>query len=600
MKPPVDLSLFPDLPGIYKMFNSSGTIIYIGKAKNIKKRVRQYFQGGRPLDTKTSILVRHIHTIEYMVTQSEQDALLLEAQLIREFQPRYNINLKDDRHYPYIKLTNEPFPRLMVVRRRDADGASYYGPFPSLGSTRMLARQLSECFQLRDCHLVIDVTHRQPKCIKLDMGKCLGPCIDKTTYATYHHRLDQLKKVLVGRHHALIQELTVAMTQAAEAMRFERAAEWRDLIQAIETIGPRQTVFLDLPGRTSVWGVASLEGTRYVMIQTFIEGRLLYQQGYYDDREDWEGFAAQCLLDYTDRHGWPDRLVADQGCVDALADSVAVYPHTAVMVPQKGLKWQVLQQAQHNAQVALKRVLKSPSWATPVPEKSMVLDDLQHLLGLSQRPDRLIGFDISHLQGQDIVASAVYFKQGVPRKSLYRQLAIRSVSETSDDPRSIEEAVSRRLQRCFVDHEPLPQLLVIDGGKPQLHAAYRALQDLGLADSVGLMALAKQQELIYQMGRDTPIGLPEGHPVLRLLQWVRDESHRFANRFQQLKRSKRLTRSVLDDVPGLGPVRLKRLMAHFKTVAAIQSASAEDIASLGRVPPSVALMIKSTLLGKTV
>jgi len=244
--------------------------------------------------------------------------------------------------------------------------------------------------------------------------------------------------------------------------------------------------------------------------------------------------------------------------------------------------------------------LKSPSWATPVPEKSAVLDDLQHLLGLPQRPDRLIGFDISHLQGQDIVASAVYFKQGVPRKSLYRQLAIRSVSENSDDPRAIEEAVSRRLQRCFVDHEPMPQLLVIDGGKPQLHAAVRALQDLGLEGTVGVMALAKREELIYQWERDQPIGLPEGHPVLRLLQWVRDESHRFANRFQQLKRSKRQTRSVLDDVPGLGPVRLKRLMAHFKTVAAIQLASEKEIAFHGRLPPSVALMIKSTLLGKTV
>ncbi len=597
MRPPVDLSSLPESPGIYKMINSSGVVIYIGKAKHLKKRVKQYFMGGRPLDVKTAMMVKQVATIDTIVTQSEQDALLLEAQLIREFQPRYNIQLKDDRHYPYVKLTNEPFPRVLVVRNRESDGSTYFGPFPSLGSTRVLARQLVACFQLRDCSMPIDLVTRQPKCMKLDMGKCLGPCVEKSHYALYHDRLSQLKKVLLGQHKVLIQDLTSQMRQAAHAMRYERAGMIRDLIQKLESIGPRQTVLLDLPGTTSVWGVATQDVTQYVVIQTFVEGRLLYQQGFYDKANEWGNFLPQCLVQYVERHGWPDRLIGDSLVLGHLSDMLQLLPNTIGLTPQRGIKLQVLKMATQNATLALKRILKSPSWATPPIQKESLLEQVKIVLDLHHIPERIIGFDISHLQGQDIVASAVYFKQGVPSKSRYRRFSIRSVVGSSDDPQSIEECVSRRLQHCFVSNEALPNLLLIDGGKAQLNAARRAVDDLGLSSEIELVALAKRQEELYRLEWSQPLGLPDGHPVLKLLQWVRDESHRFANSFQQLKRRKRWRRTILDTVPGLGPVRQQRLLSHFKSITAIQASSESEIARIGQLPPSLAWLIKSTLSG---
>jgi len=582
------------------MLDDRGVLLYVGKAKSIRTRVRSYFQNPDRLDVKTRHLVAHIANIDTIVVRSEAEALILEAQLVKTFQPRYNILLKDDKAFPYIKITGELFPRLQIVRERIRDGGQYFGPYPSLGSTKHLQRMLQGMFKLRDCSQTITLSEMQPKCIKLDIHQCWGPCVLKSVKESYDDVVLQLKKVLTGKNRQLIQDIKHEMTHAAESLRYEEAAELRDRVKKLELLGQRQTVCLDDEGSTQLWTASEEQGILYVIVQTFVDGKLLYQHGYYFENPvdtAREEMVQQSILACWSDTELPDLVLCDPWLYDLVAkvSTDAGIKLRRVMVPKRGQKLEIMELARQNARLAIRRILRDRTINSLRPKPEDIVGAIQTRLSLTKRPDRIIGVDISHLQGTNIVGSAVYFKNGNPYKSGYRKMMVRSVSGDSNDPQSIYEVVSRRLQLCFTDHEPLPDLLLIDGGKGQLSFAYRALLELGLETVIDIRSLAKQNEEIFRVDDPNSLVLSKDDNVLKLLQWVRDESHRFAVTFQRKKRKQQLESTLLDSIPGLGPKRIQKLYRQFQNIEKLLQATDQEIAKVGGFSESLAWLIRSKL-----
>lgn len=593
----IDWTTVPLLPGIYKMFDSQGCILYVGKAKKLKNRLRNYFQSDR-LDLKTSHLMRHVHTIETIVTQTENEALLLEAQLIKSYRPRYNISLKDDKHFPYVKLTADPFPRLLIVRQREADGARYFGPYPSVGSTKFLHRMLLDMFPLRDCKQFIPLTGTQPKCIKLDIHKCLGPCVYKTVKPTYDALTDQLALILSGKDAQFLLELEQEMRQLSQNQEYEKAAILRDRLHKWRKLVDKQQVHLEDNKTIHIWirlsskdlpnkDAALCPTWDYLLVQTFVQGRLLYQSGFYwNDTEDGTSsdfYESTILSWYTETRDWPDCLLTDATLYPyfmRLKNSLLLPAQMSISAPQKGERHALCLHARENASLALTRTMREQRLLTlNVPTD---WPSFMQLLGLTKHPEWIFGFDVSHLQGQNIVASAVAFHHGKPAKQFYRRFSIRSVVGKSHDPASIYEAVLRRLQLAITYDAFLPDLLLIDGGKGQLRFATQALDDLGLSH-IACLALAKKEEIVYRVGQD-PVPI-SAHPALRLLQHVRDEAHRFALRFQRMKRRSVLT-SDLSTLNGLGKRKIQLLYAAFGSIEKIREAelsALEAIPGIGKI-----------------
>ncbi|NDC82495.1 excinuclease ABC subunit UvrC [bacterium] len=595
---PVDLNSLPDEPGIYKMLDSRGGLLYVGKAKNIKKRVKSYFRRPETLDSKTIQLVKSISFIDTIVVRSESEALILEAQLIKEFQPRYNILLKDDKSFPYVKISNEIFPRLLIVRDRVNDGASYFGPYPSIGSIKYLKRMLNDMYRLRDCSIDISLDSPQPKCIKLDMNRCLGPCVFKNVHSQYLNAIGDLKQLLSGRNKELVSKMSTEMAQLAREKRFELAAELRDRIRKIEQLGQRQTVVLSENGCFQVWSSADQNGFLYVIVQTFIDGKLLFQNGFYFENPTenvWDDGLVQTFISVIDEK-IPVKLICDpwiEPIILAVRSSLQL--KFEVSVPKRGNKLVLLETARHNARLSISRIIRDRSVNLRPRVEADIVVVLQKKLDLGKKPVRIIGVDISHLHGTDIVGSAVCFQNGNPLKSAYRKLMVRSVSGDSNDPKSIYEVVSRRLQLCFADHEPLPDLMLIDGGVGQLNFAYRALLELGLQDEIELISLAKRKEEIFRVGRSEPIVLSPDDNVLKLLQWIRDESHRFALEFQRKRRKVANETTVLQTIPGLGPKRIQRIYQAFKSIDRLLSASDAEIALAAGISIGLVYSIRERL-----
>ncbi len=598
-------SEIPMLPGIYKMSDAEGCILYIGKAKRLRHRLKNYFQQDR-LDLKTKHLMAHVATIDTIVTQTENEALLLESQLIKSYRPRYNILLKDDKHFPYIKITAEPFSRLLIVRQREADGARYFGPYPSIGSTKFLSRMLHDLFPLRDCKQSIPLTGRQPKCIKLDIGKCIGPCVFKDVKPQYDSMVHQLTLILSGKDKRFITQIEIDMHALAKAQKYEQAAILRDRLQKLQRLSARQQVQLSDTATLHVWvhvtGHApdTTEDTtpwEYILVQTFVEGRLLYQSGFYwheDETNNPAAFYESTLLNwYTEDREWPDIMITDAtmfSVFTTLQQSDLIPAQVQITYPQKGEKHQLCQHATENAHMALRRTIREHKFhAMPA---SFHWDSFVQVLGLSKIPEWIFGFDISHLQGQDIVASAVAFRHGKPAKGSYRRFAIQSVVGKSHDPASLYEAVLRRLQLVIKEGDMLPDLLLIDGGKGQLRFALQALDDLGLREAIACVSLAKREEIVYRVGRD-PVRVSE-YPALRLLQHIRDESHRFALRFQRMKR-RGVLRSDLSEINGLGKEKIQLLYALFGSIQKIREADPGALEAVPGIGKLMALRIQSHL-----
>ncbi len=575
-----DLSAYPDEPGIYLYRDAKGKILYVGKARSIRKRLASYFAAG-PKHPKTEALLAEFATIDTVVAKTESEALALENAFIKKHKPRYNILLRDDKTYPYIKLTTgEEWPRAYVTRRVLKDGHSYYGPFLPARTCRGAMKMVQRMFQVRTCRIEIDGTLPRP-CLYHDMHACLGPCVaGLTTKAAYDDAVRDVVLFLSGRNEELAPRLRAKMAAAAETEGYEMAAAYRDCLRTVEELAQKQRV-QSLGGEdVDVFGDFADGGNLAVSVLHVRGGAVL------DTRElHWEGigdvdaeeFWVALLSQYYDATTFLPREVhlPDEVPEEALAPVEAWLSErrggrVEVRTPKRGAAFDRVRIARDNARASHVRRFRT---AREAGEKATLA--LAKALDLDRRPARIECFDVSHLQGSDTYASCVVFVDGKPAKAEYR--AFRIDRPVPDDFASIAEAVTRRYERRRSEGEPLPDLLVIDGGKGQLSAALGALDRIGL--EMPAVGLAKREEELFVPGRSLPVVLPRRNAGLRLLQRARDEAHRFGLKHHRKARTRRTLESPLRGAPGLGPASVRRLLAVFGNEEAVLAATPEALAA---------------------
>jgi len=575
------LDNLPSAPGVYLYRNAAGKLIYVGKARSLRNRVRSYFQESRQLDPKTERLVSEIADLEYIVTDNQVEALILESTLVKRHQPRYNVNLKDDKSFPYLKLTvNEPFPRIFITRRIRRDGALYYGPFLPASYARQTIKLVNKYFKLRTCNLDIDGTLPRP-CLDYQMKRCLGPCVaGLCTREDYRRAVEDVKLLLSGKTDELICELEARMDEASENLYYEAAAIYRDWIHMVREMSERQKMILEGQDDTDLFGYHQ-EGSRLALAVFALRGGRVVgrREFYWEDLLSFdpaEFFSSALKQYYLQDTFTPKEILIPADIEDAeevetwLGERKGSRVH--VRSPKRGLKSGLLDLVMRNAQMSFDtrfRVLK--------PRGEELLRPLQEALALDTLPRRIETFDISHVQGSDTVASMVVCSSGETRKNEYRRFKVESV-KGPDDFAAMREVVHRHYESVLEEDEgTLPDLVLIDGGKGQLSAAVAALDDVGL-ENQAVAALAKQEEILFVKGREDPVVLPKDSPVLHLIQMMRDEAHRFAVAYHRKRRELRDFSSELDDIPGVGEVRKKVLLRAFGSLERVRQAKFEELA----------------------
>lgn len=580
------LAVLPDKPGCYLMKNATGEIIYVGKAKVLKNRVRSYFTGSH--DGKTQLLVSEITDFEYIVVSSAIEALILECNLIKQYNPRYNILLKDDKTYPYIKITNEVHPRLEITRKVLKDKAKYFGPYANAGAAQEVKKLLDRLYPLRKCQTI-------PKqvCLYYHLNQCLAPCVYEVDQQENERIVEEICKFLDGGHEAMKTQLTEKMMQAAEEMEFERAKELRDQIRNIEAVMEKQKVtFTDTVDRDII-GFAVEKGWMCIQVFYMRKGKMIQRDTsmfpyYGDETEDFMSFAAQFY--YDKQQALPKEiLLPEQSEPELLSE----WLHVKVATPKRGKKHELVLMAIENARIALqeKFALMSKDEARTI----QAVHNLGHALGIGV-PHRIEAFDNSNIQGTEPVSAMVVFTDGKPDKKEYRKFKIKSV-EGPDDYGSMREVIRRRYTRLLKENQPLPDLVVIDGGKGQISAAMDILEnELGLFIPVcGLAKDDKHKTAQLLFGEPPePVELKRDSYEFYLLQRIQDEVHRFAITFHRQSRGKTMLSSQLDDIPGIGEKRRKMLFKHFGSFAKMREASVEDFRQLG-IGDKLAREIISTL-----
>lgn len=576
----------PEAPGVYLMRDSGGTIIYVGKAKVLKNRLLSYFSGKK--DVKTRHLVARVESIEWVLAGSEYDALLIENNFIKEHSPRYNINLKDGKTYPSIRITADEYPRVFRTRRIIHDGSEYFGPFPSAEIIDVYLELIKRLFPLRRC---VTMKKREQPCMYYHIGRCPGPCAGRITHEAYMERVAEIRKLLSGKTRSLIADLQRRMDAAAREFRFEEAAGLRDAIRAVEQFeGRSKAVDFDPAARDYVAWAADGDLIAFVVFQ-MREGKLTGRDSYRSEYHSGEDEAIQNFL--VEYYG-QDRTIPPTIYLMKPLDTGAVGDwldrdrgaRASFAVPSDSRHGAAMNMAAQNAREEL---IKRRREIGDIP----ALIDLRRILGLQALPARIEGFDIAQLSGRDTVASLVSFRNGVPDRKNYRHFRIKSLEGRIDDFGAVREAVARRYTRLINEEAELPDLILIDGGAGQVSAAREILDTLGL--DCDLAGLAKRNEEIWLPGRDEPIVLPKDSPALRVLVAVRDETHRFATGLSRTLRSERLSFGVLEDIKGVGPARAKKIMRTFGSLDLVARADAEDIARAGGMPLAVARAVKDAL-----
>lgn len=570
----------PESPGVYLWKDAEGTVLYVGKAKRLRSRVRQYVGSDHLESVKTRALMRAAADVETIVVPTEAHALILENSLIKEHRPRFNIALRDDKSYPYIKVTlHEPFPRVILTRRLEPDGSRYFGPYTDVGAMRRALTVVKRLFTVRSCHYDMPRELPERACLDWHIGRCKAPCIGAQTEADYRAMIDEVVLFLDGRATEVVARVRQRMHEAAEAMDFERAAELRDSLRHLEKM-EEPTVVLEVDGGDrDVVGFARDGDDACVAVLRIRGGALLAR----DHRllEHVEGEAeADILSAYLVRQYVPSAARASELLVPFDFEDRALIeqaiPGTRLHVPQRGTKRELVDLAQENARHLLEEFKLASSEAEE--RATNPVYELQRELGLTVVPRALVCFDISHAQGKDTVASAVWFENGRPRRGEYRKFAVKTV-DGIDDFASMKEVVGRYFGRRIEEGKPLPDLCVIDGGKGQLGAAKDALDALGL-HGLPILSLAKREEEVFVPGRAESLRLPRRSPALRLLQQARDEAHRFALTFQRAKRTRRTLTSELLEIPGVGPAKRRALLAAFGSLDGVRRADPAAIAAL--------------------
>jgi len=570
----------PDGPGVYLWKGRDGATLYVGKAKRLRSRVRSYFSGDQLESVKTRHLVNQIADLETIVVPSEAHALILEANLIKEYQPRFNIALRDDKSYPYIKVTiQEPFPRVYVTRRLEDDGAKYFGPYTDVGSMRRALNVVKKIFTVRSCNYDMPAQMPERPCLDYYIKRCKAPCILAQTQHDYRSMIDEVVLFLSGRPDEVLKRVQERMELASEQLDFERAAELRDVMQHLERM-EEPTIVMEVEGADrDVIGYARDGDDACVTVLRIRSGKLLSREQSFltnidgeDDGEVMSMFLAGSYVGMQERarqvllpFDFPDRELIEQSL-----------PDSRIHIPQRGPRRELIDLAEQNARHLLEELKLASSEADE--RAGDPVYELGRELGLQRLPRSLVCFDISTAQGTDTVGSCVWFENGRPKRAEYRKFRVKTV-EGSDDFASMHEVVRRYFERRKNDEKPMPDLVVIDGGKGQLSAAHAALEGLALADRP-LISLAKREEEIFIWGREEPLRLSRRSPGLRLLQQARDEAHRFAVTYNRKRRSMRTVTSELLKIRGIGPVKRRLLLKEFGSVQGVRDAGEEAIAKL--------------------
>ncbi|MBG9944149.1 excinuclease ABC subunit UvrC [Brevibacillus formosus] len=567
------LAVLPDKPGCYLMKNASGEIIYVGKAKVLKNRVRSYFTGSH--NGKTQLLVSEIVDFEYIVVSSAIEALILECNLIKEHDPRYNVMLRDDKTYPYIKITNEAQPRLEITRKVLKDKAKYFGPYPNAGDASEVKKLLDRLYPLRKCR-------NMPKqvCLYYHLGQCLAPCVYEVSAEENQRLVDQISRFLDGGHEEMKQTLTEKMLQAAENMEFERAKEYRDQIKSIEAVMEKQKItFTDTVDRDII-GFAVEKGWMCIQVFYMRKGKMIERQTtsfpyYGSETEDFMSYVSQFY--YDKQNALPKEILLPQ---ESEPELLSEWLGIKVHAPKRGKKHELVKMASENARIALqeKFALMSKDDARTV----QAVHNLGHILGIPV-PHRIEAFDNSNIQGTEPVSAMIVFTDGRPDKKEYRKFKIKTV-EGPDDYGSMREVVRRRYSRLLKENQPMPDLIVIDGGKGQISAAMDVLEnELGLYIPVCGLAKDEKHRTAQLMYGDPPepVNLRRDSYEFYLLQRIQDEVHRFVITFHRQSRTKTMLSSQLDEIPGIGEKRRKLLFSHFGSLKKMREATVEDFRQLG-------------------
>ncbi len=606
------LEVLPDSPGVYLMFNARGEVIYVGKAISLLNRVRSYFHASSQENPKVRRLVAEIADLDWIVTASEVEALILEANLIKKHRPRFNVRLKDDKRYPYLKISAEPFPKVTITRRMERDGARYFGPYTSTQALRETLDYLRRLFPFRTCDR--EITGRDPKpCLYYDIKLCAGPCIGAIDAAGYQKLIAELASFLEGHTEEVLRDLREQIERAAAELQFERAAVLRDRLLALQQVTERQRIVSTAALDQDIIALARDETNACVEVFFVRHGRLLGREYFFldgtadaDESEMLTGFLQQF---YSSASSIPAEIllpeqVAEAAVLESWLHSRRGEPVYLRVPHEAGPAQDLLALAATNAQETL-RVIKE-QWARDKHRNEEALAELQQVLELPQPPVRIECYDISTTQGVETVGSLVVFEHGVPRKSDYRRFKVQSVQGAPDDFASMREVLTRRFERWRRVQSGelkgtrgnqmwglLPDLLVVDGGKGQLAVALEVLEAFQLRGVVPVIGLAKRLEEIYRPTSELPLRLEGSAPGLQLLQRIRDEAHRFAITYHRQRRTQRGLASQLDAIPGIGPVKRRALLRHFGSLEAIRAASLEELMQVPGISATLARTIQA-------
>jgi excinuclease ABC subunit C len=563
-------------PGVYQFLDQEGTIIYVGKAKNLRDRVNSYFAKDLP-NGKTAALVRHIADLRTIVVNSEFEALLLENTLIKEHQPRYNILLRDDKSFPWVRIRKEPFPRVEGMRNPEKDDSEYYGPFTSAKSMRTLLKLVHGLYQLRTCNYDLSAKNvtggKFKRCLEYHIGNCKAPCEGLQDEQEYNANVDQVRQIVKGRIGGLMRTLRQDMNALALELEFEKAEQVRMKMERLEKFHSRSVVVNMDVGDVDVFGLAGDTSTLCVSYLRVIEGAIVHGITIELKRrlEETEQELLQlAIAELRQRYASsaPEALVP--------LDPGIEVPGVSFLVPQRGDKRKLLELCERNARFYFLEKQKQEKHVDPEASTNRVLEQMKQDLHLAQLPRHIECFDNSNTQGTDAVSACVVFKDAKPSKKDYRHFNVRTV-EGPDDFATMEEVIERRYARMLSEGGDLPQLVVVDGGKGQLHAAMRVFDRLGLRGKVALMGIAKRLEEIYFPDDPVPLHIDKRSSTLRVIQRMRDEAHRFGITHHRGKRSKRIVRTALEDIPGIGPETARKLLQRFGSLKGVRAATLQAL-----------------------
>ena len=588
------ISLFPHSPGVYRYLDSEGNVIYVGKAKDLHKRVAQYFVPAERLTRKTAVMVSKIADAEYTVVETEADALLLENNLIKQFKPRYNILLKDSKTYPWICVTAGDFPKVILTRRMVKDGSRYFGPYSSVVHARNLVEFFHSIYPLRTCNLKITsdaILHRKFRpCLNYHIKKCAGCCVGGISQKEYAANIDEIVRLLKGGGREIMQHYRLLMAEAAQRMDFESAQIYKEKYLSLEKHYSKSVIMNSTVGDVDVFSLIVDAGEAFgnfmrirggAVVQSLNLGfRLMIE-------EEQSSVLATFIGEIQSKFGDLSKEVIVPFLPDTEIEGVEF------RIPVRGDKLALLELSARNAKEMRLNALKQQEHTDPDAYKNMIMESLQKQIGMKDLPRHIECFDNSNIQGTNPVSACVVFRNGVPSKKDYRHFKVKTVVGANDYA-TMKEVVNRRYSRMLEENpEDIPQLVVIDGGKGQLAFAYEALAELGLTDKLTVIALAERMEEVYRVGDPYPLFIDRNSPALKVLQHIRDEAHRFGITFHRSLRSKSQVESALGSIKGVGPKTEQRLLLHFGSVARIAAASEDEVAAL--VGQALAERILNTL-----